>query len=118
MDIHQSDRHTPGRRPPGPHRRRLVIGIGIGLLLAGRLALAATGEAPPETEVNGANQAELEMVKGIGPQLSTQILGERERGPFRDWRDFIARLPGVGPGKARKLSAAGLRVGGQPFSAP
>jgi competence protein ComEA len=116
MDIHQSDRHTPGRRPPGPHRRRLVIGIG--LLLAGRLALAAAGEAPPETEVNGANQAELEMVKGIGPQLSTQILGERERGPFRDWRDFIARLPGVGPGKARKLSAAGLRVGGQPFSAP
>ena len=92
--------------------------IGIGLLLTGRLALAAPGEAPLETEVNGANQAELEMVKGIGPQLSTQILGERERGPFRDWRDFIARLPGVGPGKARKLSAAGLRVGGQPFSAP
>lgn len=116
MDIHQSDRHTPGHRPPGPRRRRLVIGIG--LLLAGPLALAATGEAPLETEVNGANQAELEMVKGIGPQLSTQILGERERGPFRDWRDFIARLPGVGPGKARKLSAAGLRVGGQPFSAP
>ncbi|WP_083877022.1 helix-hairpin-helix domain-containing protein [Ideonella sp. B508-1] len=116
MNIHQDDRHTPGRTPPGPHRRRLLIGIG--LLLAGPLALAAAAEAPLDTEVNEANQAELEMIKGIGPQLSTQILGERVHGPFRDWSDFIARLPGVGPGKARKLSAAGLRVGGQPFSAP
>jgi competence protein ComEA len=67
--------------------------------------------------VNQANQAELEMVKGIGPQLSTQILGEREQRPFGTGR--LHRPPaGRRAGKARKLSAAGLRVGGQPFSAP
>ncbi|WP_252769134.1 ComEA family DNA-binding protein [Ideonella oryzae] len=94
------------------------MALGAWLLLNGSTGLFAAGIDTAATEVNQANQAELEMIKGIGPQLSTQILGERERSPFRDWSDFIARLPGVGPGKARKLSAAGLRVGGQPFSAP
>jgi len=67
-------------------------------------------------DLNLANQAELEMVKGIGPQLSERILEERSRGQFADWADFIARLKGLGPTHAARLSAAGLRVGGQAYA--
>jgi competence protein ComEA len=67
-------------------------------------------------DLNLANQAELEMVKGIGPQLSERILEERSRGRFADWADFIARLKGLGPTHAARLSAAGLRVGGQAYA--
>jgi competence protein ComEA len=67
-------------------------------------------------DLNLANQAELEMVKGIGPQLSERILHERAEGPFASWEDFIARLKGLGPSHAARLSAAGLRVGGQPYA--
>jgi competence protein ComEA len=67
-------------------------------------------------DLNLANQAELEMVKGIGPQLSERILEERSRGRFTDWADFIARLKGLGPTHAARLSAAGLRVGGQAYA--
>jgi competence protein ComEA len=67
-------------------------------------------------DLNLANQAELEMVKGIGPQLSERILLERAEGPFADWEDFIARLKGLGPSHAARLSAAGLRVGGQAYA--
>ncbi|WP_374585408.1 ComEA family DNA-binding protein [Ideonella dechloratans] len=101
----------------GRGRRHWLVAGGW-FLLAGPLAANAVVDGPAATEVNQANQAELEMVKGIGPQLSEQILSERDSAPFRDWADFIARLAGVGPGKARQLSAAGLRVNGQPFSAP
>lgn len=69
--------------------------------------------AQATTDANQANQAELEMVKGVGPQLSSLILAERARTPFRDWTDFIDRLPGIGPVKARRLSDAGLTVAGQ-----
>ena len=99
-------------------RRRQWLVTGGWFLLAGPLAANAAVDGPTTTEVNLANQAELEMVKGIVPQLSEQILSERHSAPFRGWADFITRLAGVGPGKARQLSAAGLRVNGQPFSAP
>jgi competence protein ComEA len=69
------------------------------------------------TDLNLANQAELEMVKGIGPQLSERILAERAHGRFGNWEDFIGRMKGIGPSHATRLSAAGLRVGGQPYSA-
>jgi len=69
-------------------------------------------------DLNRASQAELETVKGIGPGLSARILEERQRGPFRDWSDFVARVKGVGGGSAAKFSADGLRVGGAPFPAP
>ena len=83
------------------------------------LALTAVGCAvQAATEVNLANQAELETVKGIGPSLSEAILAERHRRPFRDWADFTARLAGIGPARAGKLSAAGLTVAGQPWPEP
>ncbi|MEK8031169.1 helix-hairpin-helix domain-containing protein [Ideonella sp. DXS29W] len=66
-------------------------------------------------DLNLANQAELEMVKGVGPQLSDRILAEREHGRFIDWADFIERMKGIGPTHASRLSAAGMRIRGEPF---
>lgn len=80
------------------------------------LLIAVPGWAGGSVDLNLANQAELEMVKGIGPQLSERILHERADGPFVSWEDFIARLKGLGPSHAARLSAAGLRVGGQPYA--
>ena len=86
----------------------VVLGLGV----------AAAAQALPggTVDLNLANQAELEMVKGIGPQLSAKILDERSRGRFTGWEDFIARLKGLGPSHAARLSAAGLRVAGQPYA--
>lgn len=67
-------------------------------------------------DLNLANQAELEMVKGIGPQLSERLLAERVRGRFESWDDFIARMKGIGPSHAARLSAAGLRIAGVPYA--
>ena len=80
------------------------------------IALPAWGLQGGLVDLNLANQAELEMVKGIGPQLSERILHERTDGPFASWEDFIARLKGLGPSHAARLSAAGLRVAGQPYA--
>lgn len=76
-------------------------------------ALAA---GPRSTDLNLANQAELEMVKGIGPQLSERILDERSRRRFSSWQDFIARMKGIGPSQASRLSAAGLRIEGEGYA--
>lgn len=94
------------------------------LSLLGLLAGMAAAQDEP-ADLNTATQAELEQVRGVGPQLSTLILAERARRPFRDWDDVVARLPGIGPARARRLAAAGLRVAPQapasasaPASAP
>lgn len=63
-------------------------------------------------EVNTANQAELEAVRGVGVAMSTLILEERGKAAFKDWADFAGRVPGVGGRNAARLSAAGLTVNG------
>jgi competence protein ComEA len=68
-----------------------------------------------DAEVNTANQAELERVIGIGPDLSGRLLAERAKGAFKDWVDLQKRMAGIGPVRARKLSAAGLKVQGQGY---
>lgn len=89
------------------------------LLLWGGLAQADTRQQPPPspTEINSATQAELEMVIGVGPELSAQILAARQSRSFRDWPDLIARLKGVGKVRASRLSAEGLRVNGESYPA-
>lgn len=73
----------------------------------------AAAQATPTLELNEANQAELEMLPGIGPAQSEALLAERRRGgPYRSWRELVARVKGLGPVRARKLSEAGLRVDG------
>lgn len=64
-------------------------------------------------DVNKADQAALDGVRGIGPTTSKAILDERKRaGPFKDWADFTARVKGIGDKKSASLSQAGLTVNG------
>lgn len=86
------------------------------LLLLLSAIFPALAAGPRSTDLNLANQAELEMVKGIGPQLSERILDERSRGHFSSWQDFIARMKGIGPSQASRLSAAGLRIEGEGYA--
>jgi competence protein ComEA len=84
------------------------------LLLALPLWAVLPSQAQAEVEVNTATRAELESLPGLGPALVQRLLGAR---PFTDWQDLMQRVPGVKAAAARKLSAAGLRVAAQPFSA-
>ena len=68
-------------------------------------------------DVNKANAAELDGIKGIGPSISSKILDERKKGNFKDWTDFISRVKGLGEANAAKFSAEGLTVNGAPFKA-
>ena len=78
--------------------------------MAALVALCAAAGAA--VDVNQANRAELEAVKGVGPSLAGEILAARRLGRFRDWADFVARVKGISPGNAARFSAAGLTVGG------
>jgi len=62
------------------------------------------------TDVNKANAADLDSIKGIGPALSGKILDERKKGSFKDWNDLLARVKGMGQKNAVKFSAQGLTV--------
>ena len=84
--------------------------LAIMVMLYASLAFAAV-------EVNKATAAELDGIKGIGPSISAKIIDERKKGDFKDWKDFIDRVKGVGEGNAAKFSAAGLTVGGAAFKA-
>lgn len=81
----------------------LKLLMGLLLALMSSLSFAAV-------DLNEANQADLESIKGIGPAMSAKILEERKKSDFKDWLDFIDRVKGVGPGNAAKLSDAGLTV--------
>lgn len=84
------------------------------LLSIAALALA-TGFAFAQVDVNKADQAALDGVKGIGPKMSKAILEERKKGgEFKDWADLEGRVKGVGEKNAVRLSDAGLTVNGQP----
>jgi competence protein ComEA len=83
------------------------------LLLAGLGIWSALSMAA--VDVNSANAADLDSVKGIGPGTSSRIMEARKTGPFKDWTDFVDRVRGIGPGNAAKLSDNGLTVNGQTF---
>ena len=81
------------------------------LLLAALASLFAAA-AFAAVDINKADQAMLESIKGIGPAMSTRLIGERKKSPFKDWSDLIERVKGVGAGNAGKFSEAGLTVNG------
>ena len=84
-------------------------------ILAAILALSAA-LAFAAVDANKATQAELESVKGIGPAIATKILDERKKGSFKDWKDMVDRVKGVGEGNAAKFSTEGLTVNGAAFA--
>lgn len=83
--------------------------IALALLLASRLAWAQT------LDLEHAREVDLDGLRGLGPATTRFILQEREHQPFKDWRDLMRRIPGIGPKKAAQLSEQGLRVQGQPY---
>ena len=86
----------------------------VNTVVATLLALISAA-AFAAVDVNKANQAELEAVKGIGPSMSSRILDARKAGSFKDWSDLQTRVKGVGSAKSAKLSTEGLTVGGAEF---
>lgn len=85
------------------------------LLFAVAAFVVSTGFAFAQVEVNKADQAALDGVKGIGPAMSKTILDERKKGgDFKDWPDLEGRVKGIREKKATKLSDAGLTVNGKP----
>lgn len=84
------------------------------LLVAVVGMIASIGFAFAQVDVNKADQAALEGVKGIGPSISKKIIDERTKGgAFKDWSDFETRVKGIGTKNAVKLSQGGLTVNSQ-----
>lgn len=78
--------------------------------LLGALTALCAASAFAGVELNKADQAALESVRGLGPSLSSKLLEERKKGPYKSWEDVIDRVRGVGPASAARLSTAGLTV--------
>jgi competence protein ComEA len=68
-------------------------------------------------DINQANEAELDSLKGMGPSLSTKVLAARSQGTFKDWADLMQRVSGIRQNKAQQFSDQGLTVNGQPLGA-
>nr|WP_315252778.1 helix-hairpin-helix domain-containing protein [uncultured Duganella sp.] len=83
------------------------------LLLAVATLLATMTFAWAQVDVNKADEAALDSVRGLGPAKTKAILEERKKGEFKDWSDFEARVKGIGAKNAARLSEAGLQVNGK-----
>lgn len=83
------------------------------ILFAVAAFVTTMGLAFAQVDVNKADQAALDGIKGIGPKMSRSILEERRKGEFKDWADFESRVKGVGVKSAAKLSQNGLTVNGK-----
>ena len=86
------------------------------LLLAALVGMLATTSWA--VDANSATEAELDGIKGLGPSQTARILQAREKAPFKDWADFMARVKGIKPPTAAKLSHNGLTVNEQPYTPP
>jgi competence protein ComEA len=98
------------RRPLLNQRRKQMIKK---LFLAIAALSASMSMAFAQVDVNKADAAALDSVKGVGPSMSKTIIDERAKGEFKDWADFQKRVKGVGDKNAAKLSKAGLQVNGK-----
>lgn len=83
-------------------------------LLAITMLIAAV-TASAAVDINLASVADLDGIKGIGPAVSSRILDERQKGPFKNWDDFITRVKGIGAGNAARFSSEGLTVDGAAY---
>lgn len=83
--------------------------------LLAALAMTIASGAFAAVDANKASEAELDGVKGIGPSLTSRILDERKKSPFKDWNDMIVRVKGLGEGNAARYSSEGLTVNGASF---
>ena len=70
-----------------------------------------------QIDLNKASEVELDALKGVGPVLTKELMGERKKAPFKDWEDVTSRVKGMGPQKALSLSEQGVRVQGSAYTA-
>lgn len=86
-------------------RKLFMLCVAVVLSLSAGFAAAV--------EVNTADQAALESVKGIGPVHAQAILDERAKnGPFKNADDLATRVKGLGQKSVANLEAAGLTING------
>jgi competence protein ComEA len=72
------------------------------------------GSAFAAVDVNSADQAALESVRGLGPSKAQAILAERKKnGPFKDAQDLHSRVKGIGEKTVERLMKNGLTVNGK-----
>jgi len=83
------------------------------LLMAVAALVATMGMTWAQVDVNKADAAALDSIRGLGPAKTKAILEERKKGEFKDWADFEQRVKGIGDKNAAKLSEAGLQVNGK-----
>jgi competence protein ComEA len=94
---------------------RCLSHVLFGVLLSSVIALMCCNTALA-LDINQANEAELDSVKGMGPALSAKALKARAQGPFKDWQDLMQRVSGIRQNKAKQFSEQGLTVDGQAFA--
>lgn len=83
------------------------------LMLCVAVVLSLSAGFASAVEVNTADQAALESVKGIGPVHAKAIIDERTKnGPFKDADDLANRVKGLGTKSVANLEQNGLTVGG------
>ena len=70
-----------------------------------------SGHAFAKVEINSADQAALESVRGLGPSKAKAILLERKKnGPFKDSADLHTRVKGIGEKNVERLMQNGLTI--------
>lgn len=83
------------------------------VLLLAAFVLSMSVAFAASVEVNTADQATLETLKGIGPVKSKAIIDERTKnGPFKDADDLARRVKGLGTKSVATLQGEGLTIGG------
>ena len=80
----------------------------VGTLVCAHLSVFAL-------EINQANEAELDSIKGMGPAMTRKVLNARAEKPFINWKDLTSRVAGIGKAKAQQFSDQGVLVNGQSF---
>ena len=86
-----------------------------GVILTGLCSwLLLSSPSYAAVEVNAADQAALESVRGLGPSKAKAILAERKKnGPFKDASDLHGRVKGIGEKTVERLMSNGLTINGQ-----
>lgn len=83
---------------------KVFLGVILGLTIL-------MGQAHAAIEVNSADQAALESVRGLGPSKAKAILAERKKnGPFKDSNDLHTRVKGIGEKTVEHLMSNGLTI--------
>jgi len=79
-------------------------------------ALVCTQLSVFALEINQANEAELDSIKGMGPAMTRKVLNARAEKPFINWKDLMSRVTGMGKNKAQHFSDQGVLVNGLAFT--